>query len=71
MNAPTDYIEDELYGQRFNQSYRFDPDEPLGIPSESPARWIALGIAMTIQENGTESLDYFAMLRGWDLSVNS
>ncbi len=69
-----------------------DPDEYLGIPSEQPSRWIALGIAMAIQENGlskreqsdarigsaerenrraelngTESLDYFAMLRGWEL----
>ena len=43
------------------------PDEPLGIPSDKPSRWIALGIAMAIQENGTESLDYFAMLRGWEL----
>ena len=45
-----------------------DPDEPLGIPSESPARWIALGAAMAIQENGTVSLDYFAMLRGWEMA---
>ena len=44
-----------------------DADEPLGIPSDQPARWIALGTAMAIQENGTESLDYFAMLRGWTL----
>ena len=43
------------------------PDEPIGIPSERPARWIALGTAMAIQENGIESLDYFAMLRGWEL----
>ena len=26
------------------------------------------GIAMAIQENGIESLDYFAMLRGWGLA---
>ncbi len=44
-----------------------DPDEPLGIPSDRPSRWMALGIAMAIQENGMESLDYFAMLKGWDL----
>ena len=44
-----------------------NPDEPIGIPSEQPSRWIALGIAMAIQETGTESLDYFAMLRGWEL----
>jgi len=25
-------------------------------------------VAMAIQENGTESLDYFAMLRGWGLA---
>ena len=43
------------------------PDEPIGIPSEQPSRWIALDIAMAIQEYGTESLDYFAMLRGWAL----
>ena len=42
-------------------------DEPIGIPSDQPARWMALGVAMAIQENGTDSLDYFAMLRGWGL----
>ena len=25
-------------------------------------------LAMAIQENGTDSLDYFAMLRGWTLA---
>ena len=44
------------------------PDEPLGIPSDQPARWIALGLAMAIQENGTSSLDYFAMLRDWEMA---
>ena len=43
------------------------PDEPIGIPSEQPARWMMVGVAMAIQENGTESLDYFAMMRGWTL----
>ena len=44
------------------------PDEPIGIPSDQPARWMAVGMAMAIQENGTDSLDYFAMLRGWELA---
>ena len=44
------------------------PDEPIGIPSDQPARWMALGVAMAIQENGTDSLDYFAMLKGWSLA---
>ena len=41
-------------------------DEPLGPPNEKPGRWIALGMAMAIQENGIDSIDHFAMLRGWD-----
>ena len=42
-----------------------------GIPSDQPQRWMAVGMAMAIQENGTESLDYFAMLRGWGLNLHS
>ena len=45
-----------------------DPDEPIGIPSEKPARWMMVGVAMAIQENGTTSIDWFAMLRGWELA---
>ena len=45
-----------------------DPDEPIGIPSVQPARWMMLGVAMAIQENGTTSIDWFAMLRGWELA---
>ena len=44
------------------------PDEPIGIPSDKPARWMMLGIAMAIQENGLESIDYFAMMRGWTMT---
>ena len=43
-------------------------DEPLGIPSDKPGRWIALGAAMAIQENGITSIDWFAMLRGWEMA---
>ena len=43
------------------------PDEPIGIPSDQPARWMAVGRAMAIQECGMEGLDDFAMLRGWGL----
>ena len=73
-------------------SKQIPPDEPIGIPSDQPQRWMMLGIAMAIQENGlikreqselahsaeredrraklngTDSLDYFAMLRGWGLA---
>ncbi len=43
------------------------PDEPLGPPNLRPARWIMLGAAMGVQENGFGSVDIFEMLRGWDM----
>ena len=43
------------------------PDEPIGIPSDQPQRWMMVGRAMAIQECGMEGLDDFAMLRGWGL----
>ena len=56
------------YIQNVCQLAKIGPDEPIGIPSDQPERWIAVGEAMAIQENGIESLDYFAMLRGWGLA---
>ncbi len=47
-----------------------DPDESLGIPSDKPSRWMMVGMAMAIQENGTTSIDWFPMLRGWELCRN-
>ena len=45
-----------------------DPDEPIGIPSDKPSRWMAVGVAMAIQENGTTSIDWLAMLKGWEMA---
>ena len=56
------------YIQNVSRLTGIPPDEPIGIPSDQPERWMAVGIAMAIQENGTDSLDYFAMLRGWGLA---
>ena len=56
------------YIEKVSRLTGIPPDEPIGIPSDQPARWMAVGIAMAIQENGTDSLDYFAMLRGWGLA---
>ena len=72
------------------------PDEPIGIPSDQPQRWMMVGVAMAIQENGlikreqndarissaeredrrpqvngTDGLDYFAMLRGWGYIIKA
>jgi hypothetical protein len=65
--APSNENNTEAYIANVSRLTGIDPDEPIGIPSEKPSRWIALGAAMAIQENGMESMDYFAMLRGWEL----
>jgi hypothetical protein len=57
----------EAYIANVSHLTGIDPDEPIGIPSERPSRWMMLGMAMAIQENGTTIIDYFAMLRGWEL----
>lgn len=58
----------EAYIANVSRLIGIDPDEPIGIPSDKPSRWMMVGVAMAIQENGSDSLDYFAMLRGWELS---
>jgi len=65
--APPCENNSKAYVENVSRLTGIDPDEPIGIPSERSARWIALGMAMAIQENGFESLDYFAMLRGWEM----
>ncbi len=65
--APPCENNSKAYVENVSRLTGIDPDEPIGIPSERPARWIALGMAMAIQENGFESMDYFAILRGWEM----
>ena len=50
--APESENNTEAYIQNVSKLTGILPDEPLGIPSEQPTRWIALGAAMAIQENG-------------------
>ena len=91
--APPNENHTKAYIDNVSRLTGIDPDENIGIPSVQPARWLMLGAAMAIQENGlikreqsqaglnsaeredgrpkvngTESLDYFAMLRGWTLA---
>ena len=66
--APPQENNTEAYVQNVSRLSGIGPDEPIGIPSEKPSRWMAVGLAMAIQENGTESIDCFAMLRGWELA---
>ena len=65
--APSCENDTRTYVENVSRLTGIDPDEPIGIPSEQPARWMMIGVAMAIQENGIGSLDYFAMLRGWEL----
>ena len=68
--APPHENKTEAYIANVSRLTGILPDEPIGIPSDQPSRWIALGAAMAIQENGTESMDWFAMLRGWAKARN-
>ena len=63
--APANENNTKAYIANVSKMTGIGPDEPIGIPSDKPARWMMVGIAMAIQENGTGSLDYFAMFRGW------
>ena len=69
--APPMENKTEAYIANVSRLTGIGPDEPIGIPSDRPARWIMVGRAMAIQENGTESINDFAMLSGWDLSWTS
>ena len=64
---PQDNNDTSAYIANVSRLTGIDPDEPIGIPSERPTRWMMVGVAMAIQENGTTSIDWFAMLRGWEL----
>ena len=65
--APESENNTKAYIANVSRLTGIDPDEPIGIPLEKSSRWMMVGVAMAIQENGTDSLDYFAMLRGWDM----
>ena len=65
--APPHENKTDAYINNVSRLTGIAPDEPIGIPSDQPARWMAVATAMAIQENGTSSVDYFAMLRGWTL----
>ena len=66
--APPNENKTSAYIANVSRLTGIGPDESIGIPSEKPARWMMIGIAMAIQENGMESLDYFAMMRGWAMA---
>ena len=64
--APASENNTEAYISNVSRLTGIGPDEPIGIPSEQPSRWMAVGLAMAIQENGAVSIDCFAMLQGWE-----
>ena len=68
--APENENNTEAYIRNVWRLTGIDPNEPLGIPSDKPGRWIALGLAMAMQENGADAtLDTFAVLRGWEMRM--
>ena len=65
--APESENNTRAYIENVSRLTGIDADEPIGDPKERPSRWMIIGAAMAIQENGTANLDYFAMLRGWEI----
>ena len=66
--APANENNTRAYIANVSRLTGIDPDEPLGIPSMQSARWMMVGMAMAIQETGETNLDWFAMLRGWQMA---
>ena len=65
--APSSENDTSAYIANVSLLTGIDPDEPIGIPSDRPSRWMAVGVAMATQENGTTFIGWFAMLKGWGL----
>ena len=65
--APPAENDTEAYIKRVSDLTGIDPDEPLGIPSLYPSRWMAVGLAMAIVEGGRQPA-VFPMMRGWTLA---
>lgn len=65
--APPKENNTEAYVAHVALMMKYGAEIPLGIPSEHPERWMQLGCAMAIHENGLHELDYFAMLEGWGM----
>ena len=66
--APSSENDTEAYIANVSRLTGIDPDKPLGIPKESPSVWMMVAVAMAIQENGITSIDWFAMLKGWEMA---
>ena len=65
--APPAENDTEAYIKRVSDLTGIDPDEPLGIPSLYPSRWMAVGLAMAIVEGGRQPA-VFPMMQGWTLA---
>ena len=65
--APSSENDTRAYIEKVAQLTGIDPDEPLGVPSLYPSRWMALGMAMARVEGGRQP-DSYPMLQGWTLA---
>ena len=65
--APSVENDTDAYIKRVSDLTGIAPDEPLGIPSLYPSRWMAVGLAMAIVEGGRQPA-VFPMMQGWTLA---
>ena len=66
--APPKENNTEAYIRRVTDRIGIAADRELASPTECPATWMMIGIAMAIVENGTANLDYLSMLKGWEMA---
>ena len=69
--APPKENNTEAYIRRVTDRIGIAADRELGSPTECPATWMMIGMAMAIVENGTTNLDYLSMLKGWEMARDS
>lgn len=64
---PQDRNDTEAYISRVCTMTGLTATETLPIPTLRCTEWMKLAVAMAVVESGTQALDYFAMLDGWQL----
>lgn len=65
--APSSENDTRAYIENVSRLTGIAPDQSLGNPKQQPAQWLLVGAAMAIQENGSTSINWLAMLRGWEM----
>ena len=64
---PDEFTREQYRQMRQSQGRSGDGESTLRSWQSRAHRWMLIGVAMATQENGTSSIDWYAMLRGWGM----